>query len=109
MARTTTGVEIGLSSNKFLRGFWKGNTFHVTEFAITHHERAEIAEAWAATELSFKPTEAKPFHKLKLPDTIRDMSLHPDGLQVATAHHDGHVRISRMEAKPAEKKPADKK
>jgi WD40 repeat protein len=59
--------------------------------------------------LFFKPTEAKPFHKLKLPDTIRDMSLHPDGLQVATAHHDGHVRISRMEAKPAEKKPADKK
>lgn len=59
MARTTTGVEIGLCSNKFLRGFWKGNTFHVTDFAITHHDRAEIADAWEASELSFKPTEAR--------------------------------------------------
>ncbi len=51
--------------------------------------------------LFFKPAEEKPFHKLKLPNTARDMSLHPDGLQVATAHHDGHVRISRMFEKPA--------
>ena len=49
--------------------------------------------------LFFKPAEEKPFHKLKLKDTARDMSVHPDGLQVATAHHDGHVRISRMTAK----------
>ena len=49
----------------------------------------------------FKPTEEKPFHKLKLKDTARDMSLHPDGLQVATAHWDGYVRISRMEQKAA--------
>lgn len=49
----------------------------------------------------FKPAEEKPFHKLKLKDTARDMSLHPDGLQVATAHWDGYVRISRMEEKAA--------
>lgn len=49
----------------------------------------------------FKPADEKPFHKLKLKDTTRDMSLHPDGLQVATAHWDGHVRISRMEKKAA--------
>ena len=49
----------------------------------------------------FKPAEEKPFHKLKLKDTARDMSLHPDGLQVATAHWDGYVRISRMEQKAA--------
>lgn len=48
----------------------------------------------------FKPGEEKPYHKLKLKDTVRDMALHPDGLQVATAHADGHVRICRMEAKP---------
>lgn len=49
----------------------------------------------------FKPAEEKPFHKFKLKDTARDMSLHPDGLQVATAHWDGHVRICRMEKKAA--------
>jgi hypothetical protein len=27
------------------------------------------------------------------------MDLHPDGLRVATAHYDRHVRISRLAAK----------
>lgn len=47
----------------------------------------------------FNPGEEKPFHQFKLKDTARDMSLHPDGLQVATAHWDGHVRICRMKEK----------
>jgi len=29
------------------------------------------------------------------------MDLHPDGLQVATAHYDRHVRITRLSAKTA--------
>ncbi|MBM3998643.1 MAG: WD40 repeat domain-containing protein [Planctomycetes bacterium] len=41
------------------------------------------------------------FHKFQLPNTARGMSLHPDGIQVATAHHDRHARISRLVAKPA--------
>ncbi|MFG0333223.1 MAG: WD40 repeat domain-containing protein [Maioricimonas sp. JB049] len=45
-----------------------------------------------------KPAEEKTYYKLKLKNTLRDMCLHPDGLQVATAHHDGHVRISRLAA-----------
>ena len=40
-------------------------------------------------------------HKLKLPNTAREMDLHPDGLQLATVHHDRHVRITRMTAKAA--------
>ena len=47
----------------------------------------------------YKPTEDKPYHKLKLKDTARDMDLHPDGLHVATSHFDGHIRISRLTAK----------
>ena len=27
------------------------------------------------------------------------MDLHPDGVHVATAHHDNHVRITRLTAK----------
>lgn len=49
----------------------------------------------------WKPEGEKELHKLKLPDTLRDMDLHPDGLQLATAHHDSQVRITRLTAKAA--------
>ncbi|MEO1972138.1 MAG: hypothetical protein ABGX07_11320 [Pirellulaceae bacterium] len=39
------------------------------------------------------------FHKLKMPNTARAMDLHPDGIQIATAHHDRGVRISFMKPK----------
>lgn len=42
----------------------------------------------------------KPFHFFKLPDTVREFDLHPDGVQVATAHYGKAVRITRMAAKP---------
>lgn len=46
--------------------------------------------------LFWKPDADKDFFRLKLPNTARDMDLHPDHLQVATVHHDKHVRISVM-------------
>ena len=46
----------------------------------------------------------KEFFKLKLPNTARDLDLHPDGLQLATVHGDRQLRISRMTAKPPAKK-----
>lgn len=51
--------------------------------------------------LFWKPDAEKAFHKFQLPALARDMDLHPDGLQVATAHSDKHVRITRLVAKPA--------
>jgi WD40 repeat protein len=52
--------------------------------------------------LFFWKTDAeKDFHRFQLPNLVRDMDLHPDGLQVATAHHDRHVRITMLAAKPA--------
>jgi hypothetical protein len=51
--------------------------------------------------LFWKPDSEKPFHRFQLPNIARDMDLHPDGLQVATAHHDRHVRITRLAAKTA--------
>jgi hypothetical protein len=36
---------------------------------------------------------------MKLPSTARDLDLSPDGLHLATAHHDGHLRIHKMDAK----------
>ena len=47
----------------------------------------------------WKPDAEKDFYRFKLPNIARDMDLHPDGLQVATAHHDHHLRITRLAAK----------
>lgn len=49
----------------------------------------------------WKPDAADEAFRLKLPDTARDMSLHPDGLRVAIAHADGNLRIYRLAAKAA--------
>jgi hypothetical protein len=49
----------------------------------------------------FAPAEDKPFHTFKLPDTVREFDLHPDGVQIATAHFGKAVRLSKMAPKPA--------
>jgi WD40 repeat protein len=49
--------------------------------------------------LFWKPDADKDYFRFQLPNIARDMDLHPDGLQVATAHHDRHVRITRLAAK----------
>jgi WD40 repeat protein len=43
--------------------------------------------------------EEKPFHVHNLPSSARGMALHPDGLQIATTHHDRKLRISKLAAK----------
>ena len=43
--------------------------------------------------------EEKPFHTFALPSTARGMSVHPDGLQVATTHFDNKVRLTKLAAK----------
>lgn len=48
--------------------------------------------------LFWKPDNDKDFHRFQMPALIRDMDLHPDGIRVATAHHDSHVRITRLAA-----------
>lgn len=53
--------------------------------------------------LIFWNQEEKPFHTFKLPDTVREFDLHPDGVRVATAHFAKTVRVSRMAPKPAAK------
>ena len=44
----------------------------------------------------WKPDQADEFHTLNCGNSARDLSLHPDGVRLATAHHDGHVRIYKM-------------
>jgi len=49
--------------------------------------------------LFWKPDAEKDYHRFQLPNLARDMDVHPDGLQVATAHFDRHLRISKLAAK----------
>jgi hypothetical protein len=49
--------------------------------------------------LFWKAGEEKAFHRHQLPNITRDMDLHPEGIRVAKAHFDGHVRTTRLAAK----------
>lgn len=48
--------------------------------------------------LFFKPDADKETHRFGLPNILRDMDLHPDGTRIATAHHDGHLRVTSVVA-----------
>ncbi|MDA0834681.1 MAG: WD40 repeat domain-containing protein [Planctomycetota bacterium] len=49
----------------------------------------------------FNADQDREFFRFQMPNTVRDMDLHPDGIRIATAHYDRHIRISRMISKPA--------
>jgi WD40 repeat protein len=51
--------------------------------------------------LFWKSGSDKDYHRLKMPNTARQLDVHTDGLRLATAHHDGYVRITRLAAKKA--------
>lgn len=49
----------------------------------------------------WRPEEKDEFHTLNLGSVARDLDLHPDGLQLVSAHHDGKLRLCRMAPKSA--------
>ena len=59
MPRTVTGVDLGLCNARFLRGYAKGNTFHVTGFSNTPLSSKEITDGWSACEVAFPPKNAR--------------------------------------------------
>jgi len=55
--------------------------------------------------LLFWETEKdKSFHKFKMPDTTREMDLHPDGMMLATVHWNKKLLLSKLAPKPPTKK-----
>ena len=68
-----------------------GLRFHPSGFLIAASGGNAGGHLWF-----WKPEQANELFKLTLPNTARDMDLHPDGLRIATAHHDGKVRLSFM-------------
>ena len=47
----------------------------------------------------WKPGEKNEFHFFNIGNAVRDLTLHPDGIQLATAHHDKHLRLLAMRPK----------
>jgi hypothetical protein len=47
----------------------------------------------------WKPDGVEEFSSMKLPRDGRDLDLASDGLHLAVAHSDGHLRIYKMDAK----------
>lgn len=66
---------------------------------VAFHPDGFLIGGGGAFLLFWKPDQDNVFFAAQLPDVVREMDMHPDGLRLATAHSDGHVRISRMAAK----------
>jgi WD40 repeat protein len=77
-----------------LKGVAWGVRFHPQGFAVVAAGGTSGGFLWFT-----RPDQENEFFKFNLPNSARDLDLHPDGIQLATAHHDGIIRISAMKAK----------
>ena len=59
MPTRSTGIDVGLRTAKALRGYVKGNSFVVTDFAVATHHGKSVADGWRALEPGFKPGAAR--------------------------------------------------
>jgi len=59
MARQVTGVDVGTRTARFLKGYYKGNTFHATGFSVTESFEGSITSSWSSAEVGFKPPTAR--------------------------------------------------
>lgn len=92
-----TGKELLLQRPKEdIKGVIWGLRFHPAGFLVGASGGTGGGFLWF-----WKPDKPNEFFKFGLPDTARDLDLHPDNLRLATAHFGGTVRISMMRPKPA--------
>jgi WD40 repeat protein len=78
-----------------------GETMPLIVSRLVYHPSGFLMAAMRYNEgylMFWKDQQPHIFHKHKVAGGALDMDLHPDSLQVATAHHDGKIRISRMQA-----------
>lgn len=77
-----------------IKGVAWGVRFHPVGFLVAVSGGTSGGFLWF-----WKPDQPNEFFKFALPNTGRDLDLHPAGLRLAVAHHDGHLRICAMRAK----------
>ena len=80
-----------VAKKKDLRGVAWGVALHADGFLI-----GASGGGGGGFLFFWKPGEEHEFSSFKLPNTARDLDLHPDGMRVVTVHHDRHIRVSRM-------------
>ena len=59
MARTATGIDVGTSTVKLLRGEVKGNTFVVSDFFVAPNSDGTLTGGWGALPPGSKPTNCR--------------------------------------------------
>ncbi|MDF1838248.1 MAG: pilus assembly protein PilM [Planctomycetota bacterium] len=59
MARQATGIDIGRSTVKAIKGYLKGSTFHVTDFRLHEEGAQDVGSRWGDLEDDFKLTHAR--------------------------------------------------
>lgn len=64
MAKTATGIDVGQCTVKLLRGHYKGNTFHASDFAVFENPAEPgsedwIESGWDVISPDFKPGAAR--------------------------------------------------
>lgn len=95
-------------SQKLVRSHVTSNSFKGIAFRATYLADGTLVSASGGSGggaiVFWKPDSDPEFFQFKMPNTARDLDLHPDGQQLATTHHDRHLRISRM-TKPLEGEP----
>jgi WD40 repeat protein len=79
-----------------IKGVGWGVRFHPSGFLVMASGGTGGGHLWF-----FKPGETNEFATFNLPNTARALDLHPDGLRLAVAHHDGHLRVCSMTPAPA--------
>ena len=84
-------------SKPTLRGVAWGAVVHPSGTIIGAHGGS------GGTLIFWKPGTAESDHQFKLPQNARDLDLHPDGVRLAAAGSDGHLRICLMAEKPSGK------
>lgn len=59
MPRTVTGLDMGSRTVKIVRGYTKGNTFVITDFAVTPVVAPDLTDGWKGLKLPFKVGETR--------------------------------------------------
>jgi WD40 repeat protein len=75
-------------------GVMWGVAFHPSGFVIGAGGGSSGGALWF-----WRPDNPQSFFHFKLPNQVRDLDLHPDGLRLAVAHFDGALRILKMAPK----------
>lgn len=92
--------ETGAAAHRYEPADLKGSAWRI-QYHRDGYAVMTCGGSTGGTLLFIKNAETKEFHRFGLPALARDGDLHADGIQIATAHSDRKLRITRLTAKPA--------